>query len=470
MKIICKLLLYICVIINSFCFSSCTNPCRRNTEFIHRFYNDLYVCDNKDSVVKANVSSELLAYLRSRFVEEYTSYATTEDDPVPPSDRYSCLLFCGEVSEEYVENVIRIVPLNREWYQVYVSEHGNCGDYAIVYLKINKKDGIKIDELLYSRPHFEIDVSALHPLEQIQYKKLTKKYGNYLNIDSGLIWIEKNGYMGCVNLYGDEIIPCKYTRIEPSGFNDIYKVWLDRKCGLVNLVGCEIQPCMYDEISDYKNYRAKVAINGKYGYIGANSSSKPELIYDYVGDFEEFGVAKVSIENKYGYIDEYEQEIFPCVYDEIEYLASEHIAKAKKNGAWGYLKFMKVYGEIKGVEIIPCQYEDIKNPSDGLIAAKKDGKWGYIDMNGNTKIKFVLGYAGNFSNGTAIVSIDGWNYIMEKNGKASIIYDNSNRSSISMKRCKMCNGTGKILITGGGMTLGTDNCPSCGGLGQIYGH
>ena len=54
--------------------------------------------------------------------------------------------------------------------------------------------------------------------------------------------------------------------------------------------------------------------------------------------------------------------------------------------------------------IISFQYEEAKGFSDGLAAVKKGGKWGYIDKENNVVIPPVYDFAGNFSEGVAVVA------------------------------------------------------------------
>ncbi len=53
--------------------------------------------------------------------------------------------------------------------------------------------------------------------------------------------------------------------------------------------------------------------------------------------------------------------------------------------------------------VIDCRYENAKNFSDGLAAVQSGGKWGYIDEDGSMVIAPAYDFAGDFSEGVAVV-------------------------------------------------------------------
>ena len=65
--------------------------------------------------------------------------------------------------------------------------------------------------------------------------------------------------------------------------------------------------------------------------------------------------------------------------------------------------------------MIPCKYEYAGGFSDGLALVKLDGKWGFIDKEGHVVIPFEYDDAEDFSEGLAHVEKDGeWFYINQK--------------------------------------------------------
>lgn len=60
----------------------------------------------------------------------------------------------------------------------------------------------------------------------------------------------------------------------------------------------------------------------------------------------------------------------------------------------------------EGAQIIPCEYEDIYYPTDGMIMAKQNGLYGYFDTNGMQLVPFLYRAASSFNEGLAVVAVD----------------------------------------------------------------
>ena len=59
-----------------------------------------------------------------------------------------------------------------------------------------------------------------------------------------------------------------------------------------------------------------------------------------------------------------------------------------------------------GVEIIPCLYDDVYYPTDGMILVMKDSIYGYYDTLGTLRIPIRYRAASSFNEGTAVVAVD----------------------------------------------------------------
>lgn len=83
-------------------------------------------------------------------------------------------------------------------------------------------------------------------------------------------------------------------------------------------------------------------------------------------------------------------------------LSDDAIFAVKKGGKWGYIDG---YGKV----IIPLEYEEVGNFSEGLAAVRKDGKWGYINLKNEVVIPFEFTNRGvsSFKNGVAKYYTDG---------------------------------------------------------------
>ena len=69
---------------------------------------------------------------------------------------------------------------------------------------------------------------------------------------------------------------------------------------------------------------------------------------------------------------------------------------------------MESYADsLKVSEIVSPQYDQAMRFTEGLLAVKKGGKWGYIDKSGNVMIDFNYHIAYPFSEGKALVALEG---------------------------------------------------------------
>lgn len=143
------------------------------------------------------------------------------------------------------------------------------------------------------------------------------------------------------------------------GFVDANKQWV-------------VQP-QYDMARAFKNGLARVAKDGKWGYINTAGKVVIPLQYDEAQDFGDNGLAMVGVgplykHNHYGYINKQGEVVIPLTYDEALPFNSDNLAAVRKGprtfGAWGYI-------DATGKEIIPIKYSAVKPfTKDGLAVVQ----------------------------------------------------------------------------------------------------
>ena len=89
---------------------------------------------------------------------------------------------------------------------------------------------------------------------------------------------------------------------------------------------------------------------------------------------------------------------------------SDDFAAFYEAGKWGY-------EDVKGNVVIPAEYEEVKDFSNGLAIVKKDGKWGVITPTGREVFKCIYDTIAPFSNNVALAAIDKSWYYINSNGK-----------------------------------------------------
>ena len=258
--------------------------------------------------------------------------------------------------------------------------------------------------------------------------------GDYNSIElgcEGQFIVEKNRKYGVVSEKGTIILPLKYSFINSN--KNGYTVTLNEKMGLFNSEGKEIIPISYrwiytDEIDD--NIPIVARLNGKEGYINTKNEWVIPPTYRDAFAFRQ-GLAKVREVRDYIYINlkgepviqDFDANVIEPsdntyivgVRKECKYMvydlngnlldtynllrnnwSDDAIFAVKKGGKWGYIDG---YGKV----IIPLEYEEVRNFSEGLAAVRKDGKWGYINPKNEIviPIEFTNKEVGSFKNGGA---------------------------------------------------------------------
>ena len=260
----------------------------------------------------------------------------------------------------------------------------------------------------------------------------------------GQFIVEKNGKYGVVSEKGTIILPLKYSFINSN--KNGYTVTLNDKTGLFNSEGKEIIPISYrwiytDEIDD--NIPIVARLNGKEGYINTKNEWVIPPTYRDAFAFRQ-GLAKVQKEGTkhYMYINLKGEPVIQDFYtDMFDSSDNANIVTVllRENNECKY----KVY-DFKGNLL--GNYDNFRKNRTGnaVFAVKKDGKWGYIDANGKIVIPLEYEEVADFSEGLAPVCKNGkWGYINLKK-EVVIPFKFANSKMYSFK-----NGVARYCYTGG---------------------
>lgn len=149
--------------------------------------------------------------------------------------------------------------------------------------------------------------------------------------------------------------------------------------------------------------------------------------YDYLADEFVDGVCLVKKDYQYGAINAKGVEIVPCKYDDIG-VAGDGLLYFELDNKYGYVNQ-------QGEEVVPAKYNRIGEFYDGLaIVATRDNSYnyyyGYINVRGEEVIPQQYERATKFASGLAAVYVkdkDAWGYINTKNEFViEPIYDDAN--------------------------------------------
>ena len=224
-------------------------------------------------------------------------------------------------------------------------------------------------------------------------EKVASKYTVLGDCEEGLIpaFIEKEKKLGFINPKGDWVteLPYKYF-IGPyseglSAFTDS-----DTKlCGYFDTKGKKAIPASYQLANNFSEGVACIRKGGVYQFIDKTAKLIFDQQFEYATDFHE-GLSAVQQMGKWGFIN-MKGELVIDYKDVLGVRESSEglIAFKEKEGKVGYMN-------AKGKVIIPAQFDNGLNFTNGYAIIEKDGKMGFINKKGDIVIEPKYQRVGNF--------------------------------------------------------------------------
>ncbi len=223
----------------------------------------------------------------------------------------------------------------------------------------------------------------------------------------GLAPVKVNDKWGFINPKNEVIIPFNY-----DGARNFYEGFASVKQGeywtAINKEGTPITEYKFKIISWFYDGIAEVSINGRWSCIDTSGKEIIPPVYKMVNPFHN-GYATVKDDNnKCGIIDKIGTIIVPCQYDEILNVM-ENLVAIRNRKLFGFLNM-----QTNTVEI-PFQYKNVKMGFvNGVCFVKKEGHYGAINKKGEQVLPFVFleiktpskFFQKPFNEGLAIVSLD----------------------------------------------------------------
>ncbi|OJJ17610.1 hypothetical protein BKI52_27500 [marine bacterium AO1-C] len=198
---------------------------------------------------------------------------------------------------------------------------------------------------------------------------LLDAYQGFLAMREGKIPVMKNKKYGYVDTNGKVVIPFQYDKVYPFE-QGIAIVTIDGKQVLINGAGKEVSQ-RYDKIKFFKESKAAVSKQNKWGAIDINGKEIIPVLYEQVTDFQD-GITIAFKQNQGWILDKNGklQGILNQQYDPFMKF-SNRLLKVYKGSKYGYLN-------VKGQLVIDYQFEAATNFSLDLAPVKLNGKWGII--------------------------------------------------------------------------------------------
>ena len=242
--------------------------------------------------------------------------------------------------------------------------------------------------------------SALSPEERSRIDKMTL-----------VPYISGNLYGFADLATGETVIPARYEHIGQhftDGLAEVYN-FNCTKIGLINRSGDEILPCKYKQLNLLGEDRIAVKKGSRWAMMDYNGNEITPFIYRYLtGAFHEGLLAVVAEDERWGFINSSGGQVIECEYDCVRDF-SEGLAAVKKNGKWGYVS-------LTGDIVIPFLYDFAYDFNDGLAPIRVNDRWGYVDKSGKVIISPKYEFVGRFFNGYAKVRLNSLWGIIDRRG------------------------------------------------------
>lgn len=358
-----------------------------------------------------------------------------------------------EIFTEYnkIEAISNYDENNNLWYEKNVLKVEKDGKWGIIdikgkeivkpeYEEIIAIKGIENAILLKKDENYGVVDNEGKIIVDVKYKEITS-----LGEDnkSGYIVKDDTGLYGIVGSFKNEILPCKYEKIEKVYGNDMYVIVQEGKQKIVNSKGEEIITDGFDKVASILKTKEKGFVyvkDEKYGIMTSSGEVTIEAQYDNLIETKQ-DVFIATKEGKQGVIDISNTTKIDFNYNTITYNENGdfYIAEDESynsniinnnfetrltgilielNTEQGYLKLRqddkyKYYNfkfEEKNVKDI------LKNNT--LFLDKKDNKYGYVDKDGNVVVEYVYDDATDQNEyGYVAVKKDGKWGAINKNGQ-----------------------------------------------------
>lgn len=238
-------------------------------------------------------------------------------------------------------------------------------------------------------------------------KPVSKLYDEIIILNENTLGVKINQKWGVFKIGEGAITEVNYDLIEPSGRENLFKVYVNKKVGLINSSGEILWKPDFNVITDVDSY----------GFVKGIGESKQQLInindfrvskaYKQISEFDPNGLGIIQGDNNlFGLVDKNLKTILEPEFNTIGQMGEFDLLPVSKEITGKGIKYGFI--NLKGVAVIPLEYENVgKINKKGLLVVKeivscnldeRGKKIGtckadkVIDVNGSTVILPVTKY------------------------------------------------------------------------------
>lgn len=346
---------------------------------------------------------KLKANVRYGFIENYKQgFARIKKDQV-----WGYLNLCGDevVPCQYDDaqpfNDGKALVRRTDWF--FIDANGNEGDSPL--LDIEQASALSKGLTLVK---FKTGQKALIDNNYDKSNKaVSKSYDDMVVLNPTTLGVKINTKWGIFKIGEGAQGETNFDLIEPSGKDNLFKIYLNKKVGLVNANGEILWKPEFDIMSDVDHFGIIKGIGDNKQQLIDINDFRVSKVYQKISDFDEKGTAIVQdVTGLYGVINKNFQTVIEPNYVTLGALGAFDLIPASKNVPNKGLKYG--YLNATGQETIPFEYEMVgRINKKGLMVVKesvscnldaKGSKIGtckadkVIDVNGSTVVPPITKY------------------------------------------------------------------------------
>ncbi len=281
----------------------------------------------------------------------------------------------------------------------------------------------------------------------------------------GLCVVHYDGMAGYINAEGRLLIPVQYDYAGDFR-NGVAVVEAESRMHIIDKTGKRLSE-PYGVILWMKNgyfaannggnfdYVLGYLPDGLYGFLDRRGKALTGVIYEWMEEYNDDGVARVIENGNYNVVDTMGRTLIDREYAVIQPFSEEmaavniggeydELSGSTIKGEWGYIdKFGKL--------VIPVVYDDGMPFSEGLAMVLKDSAIYYIDIKGKEVISLAgYDFGGNFKDGLALVLKDGLYGYIDKTGRIVIPLEYTEATSFGDGLARVGDGYTRWIINTNG--------------------
>ncbi len=202
-------------------------------------------------------------------------------------------------------------------------------------------------------------------------KPVSALYDEIIVLNDNTLAVKINTKWGVFKIGEGAVAEANFDLIEPSGRENLFKVYLNKKVGLINSNGEILWKPEFNVITDVDSY----------GFVKGIGESKQQLInvndfrvskaYKQISDFDPRGLGIIQGDNNlFGLVDKDLKTILEPQFNTIGAIGEFDLVPVSKEVVGKGIKYGFI--NLKGVEVIPMEYENVgKINKKGLLVVKE---------------------------------------------------------------------------------------------------